>query len=52
MNTDVSTGELFGSLWPEYSPKEFEDSVRLWDKRANANNFDLLKQILKRDMQN
>ena len=36
-----TTGALFGSLWKDLSSDQFKESVELFTKRAQANNFDL-----------
>ncbi|MBO8217711.1 class I SAM-dependent methyltransferase [Prochlorococcus marinus] len=40
-NIAEQTGLLFGSCWPEFTKKQYEESVNLFTKRALANNFDL-----------
>ena len=40
-SVESDTGKLFGSLWPRLSDIQFQDSVDLFRKRADANSFDL-----------
>ncbi len=36
-----NTGELFGDLWHRYDDDLFEESVKLFTERFEANNFNL-----------
>lgn len=40
-NNERKTGELFGNLWTSLSDDQWTDSVKLFTKRAIANQFDL-----------
>jgi ubiquinone/menaquinone biosynthesis C-methylase UbiE len=40
-SVEIATGELFGDLWHAYDKNLFEESVQLFEQRANANDFDL-----------
>lgn len=40
MQVEIKTGRLFSSLWERLNKQQFEESVDLFFKRAEANNFD------------
>lgn len=37
---EEQTGALFGGLWAELSREQYLQSVKLFEKRLRANNFD------------
>lgn len=40
MQVEIKTGRLFSSLWERLNKQQFEESVDLFFKRAEVNNFD------------